>query len=1126
MLLAALALALAQDAPQPVLAGRVLAPDGAPARGRVFLVDANPGWGRAPFVEHRELDREGAFELSPPAAWVGRAGYKSLTLGVVSAGAWLSFTPVDARALPVGRALDVQLERGAPGTLRVLGPDGAPLAGARVSVAQLAEPTSRALFVAHELHATVLRPLAVVTDARGVAPITTWDPARTRAVRVETEAYGVQTIELGWSDDGPLTGDVQLLAPDTLVLRWTGAGAPPALDVEVRGYAQLGEDVNRDRRVSTVARVRIDAEAREARCLLVGGAPHLTVRSADPRALELDVRPAEPAGADLVYTLAPAASLGSVRARVVEEASGAPLEGVELVVSAHPVQVPLRTGPDGTVAFRPRPGQARLQDVAAPRGFVVPEPLGPGWAAERVEPAGETDLGDLPLARGRALCGTVLDEQGRPVAGAWVVASFSVQHERFTTEGFATAATDARGAFVLAGAPASTRVVLEARHGGALTLEPVEATDAPLVLTIVELARPRGRLVDARGLPVAGAELIFWTKTPTNLIGGERRVTFGAATSLRADAAGTFHGPPGLKSGDEYCVVVRAPGCAELRTPYMSGAELARGFELTLTRTATFAGTLCGEDGRPRAGVELRLRGAGTTTWTDAEGHFELPGVGPFGDVALAELEDGAVFATRALADEEARWVLRGPSSETPLRRAPPAPRDVELATAHALLRERYEDALASGDEHRVLRALQALAWADPAFVLDAVQRGAVKSEWSSMVLAQAVFALRRESPDEALAVAERMDDAYASAMYVMNVLDTLPASARAERLEHLALARAKARQIQGPAHQLIIFSWVAERLLALEEDDAARAVFAEGRAIAAHLPTDEWSGFARAAFAEELAVVDLDAALELVEELASKDDRSRHWGNIAHKLAARDPAGAERVLGMVGRGGGFWSPRRYVARVAYSMAPADLERARGIAARDDRTGFSDGMIALALADADPDEARRSLATAFERMRAADDDGQHPPILVGAALLDVVERLAPDELERRLWQVLALPRPRVSESSLDGDQRSWQADGMLAFHAARWDRALARQLLEPAVRAARERGARALRSEWRPVWAAVAVTDVAWAAEVARALGGDAQATIGKVLAVPPAERRAHVQDEYMHLWVVGKEDI
>ena len=42
-----------------------------------------------------------------------------------------------------------------------------------------------------------------------------------------------------------------------------------------------------------------------------------------------------------------------------------------------------------------------------------------------------------------------------------------------------------------------------------------------------------------------------------------------------------------------------------------------------------------------------------------------------------------------------------------------------------------------------------------------------------------------------ALAVVERMDSSYSSAMSVMNVIDTLPASAHAEKLEHLALARA-----------------------------------------------------------------------------------------------------------------------------------------------------------------------------------------------------------------------------------------------------------------------------------------------------------------------------------------------
>jgi hypothetical protein len=58
------------------------------------------------------------------------------------------------------------------------------------------------------------------------------------------------------------------------------------------------------------------------------------------------------------------------------------------------------------------------------------------------------------------------------------------------------------------------------------------------------------------------------------------------------------------------------------------------------------------------------------------------------------------------------------------------------------------------------------------------------------------------------------------------------------------------------------------------------------------------------------------------------------------------------------------------------------------------------------------------------------------------------------------------------------------------------------------------------------VWAAAAVVDPERAAALAREVGGRAADTVGVVLALDPTERARYVQERYLELWVVGKEDL
>jgi hypothetical protein len=66
-----------------------------------------------------------------------------------------------------------------------------------------------------------------------------------------------------------------------------------------------------------------------------------------------------------------------------------------------------------------------------------------------------------------------------------------------------------------------------------------------------------------------------------------------------------------------------------------------------------------------------------------------------------------------------------------------------------------------------------------------------------------------------------------------------------------------------------------------------------EGQAIARELPTAGWSAYARGVLAENLGLIDVDAALALMKDFKDPFQFLRHHGNLARRLAGVDPAAA-----------------------------------------------------------------------------------------------------------------------------------------------------------------------------------------------------------------------------------------
>ncbi|MCP3914834.1 MAG: hypothetical protein GY711_04640 [bacterium] len=1111
----------------PVLEGRVLDSAGQPAAGAHVFLAGNPveTFASPDLFGRAEVGEDGGFRFTVPERWVRGSEWMVLYVYALRAGDAAAVARLDAADLPIGESFDVRLGALAPEAQRrvlVLGPDGAPVAGARVQPRNLGLSKTTGVPLA-EIAAEIAE---ARTGDDGVAVPMHWNPKDAGTLRVTAGSYGTQQVSDDFGRPGWFEGELELHAADALELVFVDTDLPSDFVFEARTWVQTDGPNGLQR--AGYARVRPDESG--ALLHIIAGPP-MNFGGGHPALLACGVRYEDRAAGAGKRMIVEGKGVATAVGRIVD-AAGAPVPGLELTLHSPPFRAVLTTDAQGRFAVRAKAGPLRLS-----YGSDLDRSGSNNRKLTVETDADEVDFGDIVQATA-PVTGTVLLPSGEPAPGAWVSGSFRVSFGGggFTNQPVAGVA-DASGRFRI-DAPADQVVDLSARFASLFTSEPVKAHagGASVELRLAEFVAPRGHVADVHGQPLADVEVVVWKSSPEGVRGGERKVAFGSHEKLVTDAQGAFAGASVLDPDGRYCVTLSGPGVIPARVGWTSGAELAAGFDVEAQAARSVSGRVVDPYGKPVAGARVASRPgllAAVETTTAADGTFTLDGVAPGGGFLFCEDAHGNFDGIYDAGGGELEWTF-GETIDLPEapRASARTPRARELEIAHEILKVGLARAL-EGDG-RPYRVLSAMAWVDPSFVLDELRRGTVEERLSGIVVNAVVRSLASKSPDEALAVAELNDSSYSSSMGNMWVFDELPDADRERKLEILALAYAKVRQVSSPAHRVVLYGWVGRRLLALGEREAAEAVLTEGQGVARDLPTEEWAAFARCSFAEELAVVDLDAALELLA-----GDVNRHYGNIAHKLAGVDPQRAEELLKRIGSNGS-WRRDRFVPRMAYAMAPIDLERALALAEKEEPSGFTHGMIALALVREEQLADRRErvsqiLADAFDRVEAARDSREqswaYPPARVAGALLAVaaeVEAHDAERLESYVWRAVAICDKQNELNHLGAGDSLWQNDGVLAFYVERFDRELALRLLEPVIATLLKMEGGELDWEWRPVWAALAVIDPERALELSRSgeLPADALRTIGDVLGRTGDERRRFVQDEYVNLWIVGKEDI
>ena len=437
------------------------------------------------------------------------------------------------------------------------------------------------------------------------------------------------------------------------------------------------------------------------------------------------------------------------------------------------------------------------------------------------------------------------------------------------------------------------------------------------------------------------------------------------------------------------------------------------------------------------------------------------------GPVFLFAHSPGFRFLGRLLGDKPGPVeLILTPTGEKPVNplktQPPPLPHPAELPLARRVLDPYVAQVLKSGDLPEKIRMLEALARVEPERVLELAEKEKFPDPFfPEMFRLRVVEGLAYDDPDEAVSVAEAMQSPWPTP-WVTSPSAT-PCRLR-QRLAPVSLScwyrlcpRQRRRSLTSGCRSS---EWSSTAGSTWAKRKRPRSSLARDRKSPGSFPVPPGRAGYAVLFAEELAQIDLAAALALTKDLSDPREFDRHHGNIAHELAGMNPAEAERIWRWRAddRQRGSMS-----VRVCYRMALVDLHRRDPSPARSGsrnsrlRAG-RDVPVASSIRQ-DEDHGRRAAYRGFRHAGPAGGNRQgrteqhgEPPA-TAASLLPAAEAIDPDLVPEYLARSLALRRPTAAPEA--DPSQGWflnQTTARLAMRLARYDHATARALLDPLVR--------------------------------------------------------------------------
>jgi hypothetical protein len=1062
------------QAPTAPLAGIVVGPNGEPVAGAEVLLAGLPVFDPT-IVARGQSDARGRFTLERLAGLAGESRWITPILWVVKPGFRLASVRFPGAMPGAGEPVRVPLGPRGNGEVRVEGPGGEPLAGARIRLEWFG-PDS--IHVPEEVEDLV----QTTTDQDGRAVLDAAANNEIAYVDVHAKGFGIQGRPFVPVTSNPKR--VRLRPVGSLEGRLQADDPAIVKGWRVSAYTYAGDRWSPDPPTTGFDKGTTDAEGR------------FTFPVIAPGSLQLELKPPRdlPVLADVPNSMAvvegrrntvvvPLRKAVIVTGVVRERGTGRPVPAVELSLFRLTGGQTFtgKTDAQGRYTFSTLPGKLRIVVFQTPPSHVIAP--GQSWADFSVdEGSGRVELESreaIPAAP--PLRFAVRDEAGRPVPHAAISGRSSSRWIPQTT--------DDRGEFAVAGLAPGDVVSIEVRREGRMTDGPVQAragTTETVPITIVPgLALAlSGRVVRPGGTPVAEAVVRVQYREKPQAQGGLRpfpeTLGFGDRGEIRTGTDGTFRTPKEIyRKNRDFRVEVIAAGYFGGKTDWVSSeaGELITLPDLVLLPRPTqraIAGRVVDRGGKGIAAVSVfhpGLTSTRTASTTDREGRFRLDGVVSGSALVFAE-KAGFRFGGAIVGPGDAPVQIRLARAEEPpleIRKATPPPlsRGEERAMARELLAPLIEPSRSGSLGFFGQSVVPALARVDPDRVLEMLENRALPQ--AANLLHLVALAQSENDPGAAIATIEADRDPAARAGGFLKLADATHDAERALRLALIDRVLAEADRVPDKEARLGFLGAVADRWIELGLFDRAKPVIHQGRSIIATLPREQFS-FAAEQFAEVLAVIDLRTARSLFERkgrpnVSATDPGTiqRHLGEAALCLAALDPAAAERLVADLTPN--YWDDTlaNDIFLVCQRMARMDLPRARRILDTIDKRSRVEspsrpalvpkglGLMAAELAETDPAGARRLLDEALDRLRQV--AGQERPNQqpwdsnVIAALLPVVERIDPDRLEERLWLAAACAAPMAERTFPDPAL----APVVLAALVARYDRAMAEALIAPVL---------------------------------------------------------------------------
>ncbi len=1015
------------------IVGSVVTTDARPvAEADVWLVAHDLSTNKAIILSKARTDGDGRFRLvaidpryptkhlNRRAIWVYKTGFSLATIVAHDNHTLLAFDP--------GQPVSLTLSKPATASFRVRDPQDKPVSGAEVTLRGIDGGFTTA---PEELAARFM----VQTDREGRATLNGVSLDRINGIRVVTPSFGIQDFHApnGLKADAalrlraavPVEGRVTADDPAATRNRTVHFSVAPAREFDTTKLLPSGEAlvVTDDQ-----GRFRIPA-------LAIGSAYALVLMPEDswyraPRIVDQEISQ----GGRVDLTI-PLKRMVRVRGAIREKGTARPVAGLGIMFGSRDVSelLPMAiTDAEGRYAAIAPPGEHSYFYLSDSNGYLTPLRGYLGPAGGNQVAIGPTDGQTLPvieLDRGVTLRGSIVDESGQPVRGAKVEGKWTQLGEpfkaangetgRFASNHTVTATSNDLGEFLLQGIHPGANMLLEASLENARTDRPQPAaagadTPVKLVISGANTVALIGHVVDSAGKPVAGALVQVRSRplkddghpdpNPIPFDGGE----------VRTGRDGRFRTPRELKRGYGYRAEVKPEDSSLMpdHTPWLAFKADTRPFfpKVVLRRLRTVHGRVIDSTGKPVAGASVRQAGDGpawTETLTGDDGRFALPGV-------LAEpafvfvAKPGYRFQGRAIGADDTTVEVALARNDDPLPQPlatlpSPLDRAAERVILHKVFDAYIERTIKDGTANARYDVLRVLTELDPGRAIELLGDERLDAWQPDSFRLDLAKHLIREDYEEAHDLIAAIKDTNVRSHAYSEASVALPESERSRKLALLNESLVAGRAVADPAERVLRLADIGERFFDLGQTEEATRLFRDGQAIAAKLPTQGTTAWARGKLAEEMAPIDIPAALGLLKGVEEEREYGQYLGHIAHELAGRNPAEAERILMM---SPDAWPNFRdnYTQRVCYRMAGVDLERARKLA-----SGMKDyrhkaralGAMALMLVKARQDQAApsRLLDAAFamldEAVASHQDDwnGLGMACTAAAGLLPIIEQV-------------------------------------------------------------------------------------------------------------------------------------